>query len=306
MDVLCIYEENSTVIKKKEFLFTKRFRGTIITCYLFHGINNNDIYIYDDMKQFCNHNKQMTCNVKLLHMKNIMEQHNTSIILYFPIMWNNQSHENDLYKNKNIPYSCHFIRFESLYNTQISSKTFLYDDVLRQKICIDLTLTDTCLEKKEDKNIQIFEVIPQCQPDIYYLYIIDNLGNSVFHSVACITTYKLSCEMNFIFRCIQNKNIDWIEESESESESEESESKSESKSESESESKSESEFESEFESEELEELEDSEDSESVIHKQKKSKYNSIHVKYNNIKRIFMKCYYHIKFNKWVPIQVYDR
>jgi hypothetical protein len=107
MDVLCIYEENSTVIKKKEFLFTKRFRGTIITCYLFHGINNNDIYIYDDMKQFCNHNKQMTCNVKLLHMKNIMEQHNTSIILYFPIMWNNQSHENDLYKNKNIHYTIH-------------------------------------------------------------------------------------------------------------------------------------------------------------------------------------------------------
>jgi hypothetical protein len=286
MDVICIYEENSKTVQKKEFLSTTKFRGTIISCYLSQGITKNDLYIYDDLTQYCNEKKTMTCSVKLVHMKNIMEQYNmmnTTIILYLPVMWTNVSHENTLL-SMHIPYCCHFIRFESLYSLQ-TPLTFSYDDVLRQKICIDLKLTDTCLEKKEEKNIRIFEVVPQCQPDIYFLYTRDDLGNSVFNSTACITSYKLSCEMNFIFRRIRNVNIDWIEESEDEYEAED-----------DSDSDSESDNDSTEKQGPMEKTEQKQ--------RKKNKYNDIHAKYESTTCVFMKCYYHAIFDKWVPIQVY--
>lgn len=304
MDVICIYEDNTNILKKKEFLSTKIFRGTILTCFLFQGIDKSDVYIYDDLKQYCTDKTTvMTSSVKLLHMKNIMEQNNitcTSVVLYLPVMWNNTQNSHDLFLLSDIPYHCTFVCFHSLYNI-LSPMKLSYEvyDRRRQQICIDLELTDTCRKQKEERLTQIFEVIPQCQPDIYYLYTTDNLGNSVFHSVACITSYKLSCEMNFIFRCIHNKNIDWIEESDSE-------------------------HDSTYHSTSLSSIHELESVDSDIEsvysgsdsdcdcftkkrgrrQRKKNKYNDIHVKYESTKRVLMICYYHVTFNKWIPIQVY--
>ena len=76
---------------------------------------------------------------------------------------------------------------------------------------------------KYNVNMQIsyakFIVKPTLQNDIYYLYYYNEKDDLTYYNVACIPDYKTSVMMNSIFRNIkENRNLDFLEESDSEEE----------------------------------------------------------------------------------------
>jgi hypothetical protein len=66
----------------------------------------------------------------------------------------------------------------------------------------------------------IFQVKPEIQNDIYYLYCCDNISKTLVHyNIACIPDFKTSVMMNKLFRNIkENNNLDTLEESDTEDE----------------------------------------------------------------------------------------
>jgi hypothetical protein len=72
---------------------------------------------------------------------------------------------------------------------------------------------------KKEKTA-IFQVKPEIQNDIYYLYCFDNNTQSLVHyNIACIPDFKTSVMMNKLFRNIkENNNLDTLEESDNEDE----------------------------------------------------------------------------------------
>jgi hypothetical protein len=68
------------------------------------------------------------------------------------------------------------------------------------------------------KQTAVFRVLADIQFDIYHLYAVDAHNTYVYYNVACIPDIKTSVFMNGLFRHIrENKNIDYIEESDDES-----------------------------------------------------------------------------------------
>jgi len=64
----------------------------------------------------------------------------------------------------------------------------------------------------------VFKIIPDIEPDIYYLFIYNN-GKEEYYDIAFIPDYKTSVMMNKLFRNIkENENLDAIEESDDEEE----------------------------------------------------------------------------------------
>jgi hypothetical protein len=70
------------------------------------------------------------------------------------------------------------------------------------------------------ERVAVFQVKPDIQNDIYYLYCYDNISQSlVYYNIACIPDFKTSVMMNKLFRNIkENDNLDFLEESDSEDE----------------------------------------------------------------------------------------
>ena len=73
--------------------------------------------------------------------------------------------------------------------------------------------------KPQYKYPTIFYVKPALQNDIYNLFAYGKNKDLIFYNIACIPSYQTSIFMNNIFRKIkENKNIDYIEESDDEDE----------------------------------------------------------------------------------------
>ena len=70
------------------------------------------------------------------------------------------------------------------------------------------------------EKIAIFQIKPEIQNDIYYLYCYDNISKTLVHyNIACIPDFKTSVMMNKLFRNIkENNNLDALEESDNEDE----------------------------------------------------------------------------------------
>ena len=70
------------------------------------------------------------------------------------------------------------------------------------------------------ERLAVFQVKPDIQNDIYYLYCYDNNSQILVHyNIACIPDFKTSVMMNKLFRNIkENDNLDFLEESDSEDE----------------------------------------------------------------------------------------
>jgi hypothetical protein len=85
---------------------------------------------------------------------------------------------------------------------------------LRKSIIPQYTID---LHKPQYKYLCVFQVLADIQYDIYHLYACGKNKTMVYYNVACIPTIKCSVLMNNIFRNIrENKNIDYIEESDDE------------------------------------------------------------------------------------------
>jgi hypothetical protein len=71
--------------------------------------------------------------------------------------------------------------------------------------------------KPQYKYPTIFQVIADIQFDIYHLFAYGKNNEPVYYNIAYIPNYKTSVFMNGLFRNIrENKNLDYIEESEDE------------------------------------------------------------------------------------------
>ena len=69
------------------------------------------------------------------------------------------------------------------------------------------------------ERIAIFQVKPEIQNDIYYLYCYDNTQSLIQYNIAYIPDFKTSVMMNKLFRNIkENNNLDTLEESDDEDE----------------------------------------------------------------------------------------
>jgi hypothetical protein len=70
------------------------------------------------------------------------------------------------------------------------------------------------------ERFAVFQIKPEIQNDIYYLYCFDNNTQSLVHyNIACIPDFKTSVMMNKLFRNIkENNNLDTLEESDNEDE----------------------------------------------------------------------------------------
>ncbi len=106
------------------------------------------------------------------------------------------------YKKSNTTYCLSYNEFIKIDEPVIKEK----EPVIKEK--------EQIVEKEPNKNI-IFEIKPDIQNDIYYLYSL----NRENYGIACIPDYKTSIMMNKLFRKIkENNDLDKLEESDDEDE----------------------------------------------------------------------------------------
>jgi hypothetical protein len=82
----------------------------------------------------------------------------------------------------------------------------------------DLTFIKYNFNKQQYKYPTVFHVSADLQYDIYHLFAFGKNNSPVYYNLAYIPNYKISVYMNGLFRNIrENKNLDYIEESDDES-----------------------------------------------------------------------------------------
>ena len=111
-----------------------------------------------------------------------------------------------------IPYKVKCVQFRKYDNVNMSQHLFIAR-------AVELFNTNKTLHLQK-KQESIFKVKPECQPDIYSLYCMDDSSEEpVYYGIASIPDYKTSVMMNRLFRTIkENDNLDALEESDEETE----------------------------------------------------------------------------------------
>lgn len=165
--------------------------------------NNNKIFVCEDIfyyksKYIYNYNyKEKLYILYNLFSNEIIEKNHilTSIIIMSAIINSNYFILNDILKT--LPYKIYSIKYIDILDNSnyIIEK---YYEIIPQKT--------------------IFKVKASIQPDIYYLYCLNNCNNEIYYNTAHIPSYKKSIYMNKLFRKIkENNNLDFLEESDSDS-----------------------------------------------------------------------------------------
>ena len=132
------------------------------------------------------------------------------------------------YNNKNVSQYLEFINInkpvqdfkQKKYETEIKDKNTEYKaiDIVKQVTNTNINLDNKNSNKRE--RLAVFQVKPEIQNDIYYLYCYDNISETLVHyNIAYIPDFKTSVMMNKLFRNIkENTNLDLLEESDNEDE----------------------------------------------------------------------------------------
>jgi hypothetical protein len=132
------------------------------------------------------------------------------------------------YNNKNVSQ---YLEYNNLVENNKSSQDFKQKRI-ENKNNVDnnprnaVKQVTNSTNKVDPKNVSkrektaVFQVKPDIQNDIYYLYCYDNNSQTLVHyNIACIPDFKTSVMMNKLFRNIkENDNLDFLEESDSEDE----------------------------------------------------------------------------------------
>jgi hypothetical protein len=128
------------------------------------------------------------------------------------------------YNNKNVSQYLEFINIKKSLDLkqdvkqEIKKNDYKPSHIAKQVTNINTNSSYKNTNKRE--KIAIFQIKPEIQNDIYYLYCYDNNTQSLVHyNIACIPDFKTSVMMNKLFRNIkENNNLDTLEESDSEDE----------------------------------------------------------------------------------------
>jgi len=125
------------------------------------------------------------------------------------------------YNDKNISRYLEFININK--STQ-ELKEKKYNTFQKQVANADINTNSNIKTELKNNNkrerLAVFQVKPEIQNDIYYLYCYDNVSKSLVHyNIAGIPDFKTSVMMNKLFRNIkENSNLDLLEESDNEDE----------------------------------------------------------------------------------------
>ena len=171
-------------------------------------------------------------------MKNQIVQRFTcknGLIFGLPVLWYNHQ-VSDFECNTNIPsnisstigYITHHLQYRSLstiapylnvlLNRKITNgNTQSVNKEIEQPTLLPIRQIHMDFSKPQYKYPTTFHVVADIQFDIYHLFAYGKNKSLVYYNVACIPDYKTSIFMNGLFRNIrENKNIDYIEESDDE------------------------------------------------------------------------------------------
>jgi len=148
-----------------------------------------------------------------------------------PIMWNVKDNTIEKYK-ETIPYTVHHYQYRSLTDflpyINVSNNIMSTNKTPDVNPTIPIIATPLLHKPKYDfskpqyRMATVFEARADIQPDIYHLYTYgksktDPTQNRVYYGTAYIAGYQTSVFMNDLFRNIkENKNLDFIEESDDE------------------------------------------------------------------------------------------
>ena len=179
-----------------------------------------DIYFY---KGICV--KQFVFSQKIGIIENMFmyTQKHRELSFALPSMWKYDEVDSDLPKKiaETCGYVIHHIQYRSLcdilpyVNLSAKQKTDAKPTIILQNA---LRLTQKLdYSKPQYKYPTVFEMKADVQFDIYHLFAYGQNSSRVYCGVAGIPTYKSSVFMNTMFRNIrENKNLDYIEESDDE------------------------------------------------------------------------------------------
>ena len=219
--------------------------GTIFYGTLFNYLNNNffsieDIFLYKG--------KNVSSNIwikKLELFKQIMNNdikqvaYNKSFIVFgLPLI--NIDFDKLIDEISKVKYKIKFVQFRNYNNKNVSQyleliniNKFKFSEI-KQPIKNNEPKSAHVIAKQvpnvnsnssykntiRREKTAIFQVKPEIQNDIYYLYCFDNTTQSLIHyNIACIPDFKTSVMMNKLFRNIkENNNLDTLEESDNEDE----------------------------------------------------------------------------------------
>jgi hypothetical protein len=133
------------------------------------------------------------------------------------------------YNNKNVSQYLEFININNKSIQDFKQKKYGYENkdksidnkcsTIEKQVTNTIINSDPKISTKRER-LAVFQVKPEIQNDIYYLYCYDNISQSLVHyNIACIPDFKTSVMMNKLFRNIkENTNLDLLEESDDETE----------------------------------------------------------------------------------------
>jgi hypothetical protein len=209
--------------------------GTIFYGTIFNQLNNSffaieDIFLYKG-KDVSKHLWIQKLELFKIIMNNDIKQiaYNKSFVVFgLPIIKNNLD---DLIKEiDKITYKISCIQFRN-YNNKNVSQYFEYKNIKNINIDISSSSSNKSVglhleikkptsfnqSKQITKREIVFQVSPDIQNDIYYLYCYDNDNALIYYNIAYIPNFKSSVFMNKLFRNIkENDNLDALEESDDE------------------------------------------------------------------------------------------
>jgi len=173
----------------------------------------------------------LTFGEKLHYIHQFLSEEIAGAIRFvLPILWYNTQRECDILPEFVKQYPVHHIQYRSLthivpyLNYQVNRRPNTDKDKDKDKIVPIVvqrhqTLSAPDFTKSQYRYPAVFHIVADIKCDIYHLYACEAKGSIVYYNTAYIPNYKTSVMMNTLFRNIkENKNLDYIEESEDEEE----------------------------------------------------------------------------------------
>ena len=122
------------------------------------------------------------------------------------------------YNNKNVSQ---YLEFKNINKSvKVEQKTEYKPSTIISKQVTNVNTNSSYKNNTKREKFAVFQIKPEIQNDIYYLYCYDNNTQSLVHyNIAYIPDFKTSVMMNKLFRNIkENNNLDTLEESDDENE----------------------------------------------------------------------------------------
>ena len=170
-------------------------------------------YIFNnDIRQvnYCKNSLIIGMPVTTRNFADITTLSRTTIYVFSGIIYINGDKANPL----GISYNTTETNMTTTNTTTTNTTTLTNTTILNTTITNTTVLNTTVLNNIARNRDIVFRVKADAKNDIYYLYTQDK--NESYYDIALIDTYKTSVLMNNLFRNIkENKNLDYLEESDS-------------------------------------------------------------------------------------------